>query len=102
MGGRGRQISDFEASVVYRVTSRTVRATQRNPLKKKKKKKKKRKGKERKGKERKGKERKERMLLTCTNLFLIIKLLFNSTTVFYFPDPLATVLVSSFTTDIPP
>jgi hypothetical protein len=34
LGGRGRQISEFEASLVYRVTSRTVRATQRNPVSK--------------------------------------------------------------------
>jgi hypothetical protein len=30
--GRGRQISEFEASLVYRVSSRTARATQRNPV----------------------------------------------------------------------
>ena len=40
MGGRGRQISEFEASLVYRVSSRTARATQRNPVSKPKKKKK--------------------------------------------------------------
>ena len=43
--GRGRRISEFEASLVYRVSSRTAKATQRNPfsknLKKKKKEKKK-------------------------------------------------------------
>jgi hypothetical protein len=38
LGGRGRQISEFEASLVYRVSSRTARATQRNPVSKKKKK----------------------------------------------------------------
>jgi hypothetical protein len=50
LGGRGRRISEFEARLVYRVSSRTARATQRNPVskpphqkKKKKKKKKKRK-----------------------------------------------------------
>jgi hypothetical protein len=43
LGGRGRQISEFEASLVYRVSSRTTRATQRNPVSKKKKKKKKKK-----------------------------------------------------------
>jgi hypothetical protein len=32
---RGRQISEFEASLVYRVSSRTARATQRNPVPKK-------------------------------------------------------------------
>jgi hypothetical protein len=32
MGGRGRRISEFEASLVYRVSSRTARATQRNPV----------------------------------------------------------------------
>jgi hypothetical protein len=51
---------EFEASLVYKVSSRTARATQRNPVSKNQKRKKKRKGKERKGKERKGKERKEK------------------------------------------
>jgi hypothetical protein len=32
LGGRGRQISEVEASLVYRVSSRTARATQRNPV----------------------------------------------------------------------
>jgi hypothetical protein len=32
LGGRGRQISEFEASLVYRVSSRIARATQRNPV----------------------------------------------------------------------
>jgi hypothetical protein len=36
-GGRGRWISEFEASLVYRVSSRITRATQRNPVSKKKK-----------------------------------------------------------------
>jgi hypothetical protein len=40
MGGRGRRISELKASLVYRVHFRTVRAIQRNPIKKKKKKKK--------------------------------------------------------------
>jgi hypothetical protein len=35
LGGRGRQISEFEASLLYRVSSRTARATQRNPASKK-------------------------------------------------------------------
>jgi hypothetical protein len=34
LGGRGRQISEFKASLVYRVSSRTARATQRNPVSK--------------------------------------------------------------------
>jgi hypothetical protein len=33
-GGRGGQISEFEASLVYRVSSRTAKATQRNCLEK--------------------------------------------------------------------
>jgi hypothetical protein len=37
LGGRSRQISKFEASLVYRVSSRTARATQRNPVSKNKK-----------------------------------------------------------------
>jgi hypothetical protein len=36
LGGRGRQISEFEAILVYRVSSRTARATQRNPVSKNK------------------------------------------------------------------
>jgi hypothetical protein len=51
-GGRGRQISEFEPSLVYKVSSRTVRAIQRNPVSKnqrgKKKEKKKRRKKEKK------------------------------------------------------
>jgi hypothetical protein len=39
LGGRGRWISEFEASLVYTVSSRTARATQRNPVSEKKKKK---------------------------------------------------------------
>jgi hypothetical protein len=31
LGSRGRQISEFEASLVYRVSSRTAMATERNP-----------------------------------------------------------------------
>jgi hypothetical protein len=34
--GRGRHISEFQASLVYKVSSRTARATQRNPVLKKK------------------------------------------------------------------
>jgi hypothetical protein len=34
LGGRGRQISEFKASLVYNVSSRTARATQRNPVSK--------------------------------------------------------------------
>jgi hypothetical protein len=37
LGGRGRWISEFEASLVYRVSSRTARAIQRNAASKKKK-----------------------------------------------------------------
>jgi hypothetical protein len=33
--GRGRWISEFKASLVYKVSSRTARATQRNPVSKK-------------------------------------------------------------------
>jgi hypothetical protein len=32
--GRGRRISEFKASLVYKVSSRTARATQRNPVSK--------------------------------------------------------------------
>jgi hypothetical protein len=39
LGGRGRRISEFEVSLVYKVSSRTARATQRNPVSKNKNKK---------------------------------------------------------------
>jgi hypothetical protein len=39
LGGRGRQISEFKTSLVYRVSSRTARVTQKNPVSKKEKKK---------------------------------------------------------------
>jgi hypothetical protein len=54
LGGRGRQISEFEASLVYKVSFRTARAKQRNPVSKKKER---RKGKGREGKGREGKGR---------------------------------------------
>jgi hypothetical protein len=38
LGGRGRRISEFETSLVYRVSSRTARAIQKNPVSEKKKK----------------------------------------------------------------
>jgi hypothetical protein len=51
LGGRGRCISEFKASLVYRVSFRTARAIQRNPVSKNQKKKKKKKRKEKKRKE---------------------------------------------------
>jgi hypothetical protein len=36
LGGRGKWISEFEASLVYKVSSRTAKATQRNPVSKNK------------------------------------------------------------------
>jgi hypothetical protein len=41
LGGRGRWISEFKVSLVYRVSSRTARAIQRNSVSKTPKKKKK-------------------------------------------------------------
>jgi hypothetical protein len=32
LGGRGRWITEFKASLVYKVSSRTARAAQRNPV----------------------------------------------------------------------
>jgi hypothetical protein len=60
LGDRGRWISEFKASLVYRVSSRTARATQRNPPPKKKRKKKKKERK--KGRKEERKEEKERRL----------------------------------------
>jgi hypothetical protein len=38
LGGRDRRISEFKASLVYKVSSRIARATQRNPVSKNKRK----------------------------------------------------------------
>jgi hypothetical protein len=40
LGGRGRRISEFEASLAYKVSSKTARAIQRNPVSKNQRKKK--------------------------------------------------------------
>jgi hypothetical protein len=32
LGGRGRQLFEFKVSLVYKVSSRTARGTQRNPI----------------------------------------------------------------------
>ena len=34
LGGGGKQISEFKVNLVYRVSSRTAKATQRNPVSK--------------------------------------------------------------------
>ena len=57
MGGRGRRISEFEASLVSKVSSRTARAIQRNPVSKKKERKE---GRKEGRKEERKKERKEK------------------------------------------
>jgi hypothetical protein len=56
LGGRDRWISEFNASLVYRMSSRTTRATQRNPVSKKTK----TKTKQEKEKKRKKRRKKER------------------------------------------
>jgi hypothetical protein len=60
LGGRDRWISEFEASLVYKVSSSTAKTIQRNPVSKKKKKKEKKKRKEKKRKEKKRKEKKRK------------------------------------------
>jgi hypothetical protein len=50
LGGRGRQISEFEATLVYKVSSRTAKVTQRNPNSKRNQKQKKPKNKKQKQK----------------------------------------------------
>jgi hypothetical protein len=55
MGGRGRRISEFKANLIYRVSFRTARATQINPVSKNKKKKQKKKKKKKKKKRKQNK-----------------------------------------------
>jgi hypothetical protein len=58
LGGRGRRISEFKASLVYRVSSRTARTIQKNPVLKKQNKKEKKKPKTPKKQKRKKKRNK--------------------------------------------
>jgi hypothetical protein len=60
----GRRISEFKASLLYKVSSRTARATQRNPVSKNQKKKKK--------KKRRRRRRRETLMLCPTSLLATI------------------------------
>ena len=60
MGGRGRRISEFKASLVYRVSSRTARATEKPYLGEKKRKKGKQQQQQQNKKKRREKKRKEK------------------------------------------
>jgi hypothetical protein len=60
LGGRGRQISEFEACLVYKVSSRTARAIQRNPVSKKQKRKKKKRKRQKKRKRKTGEKDRRR------------------------------------------
>jgi hypothetical protein len=57
LGGRDRLISEFEASLIYRVSSRTPKAIQRNPVSKNQKPKTKKKKEKKKEKKRKRKKK---------------------------------------------
>jgi hypothetical protein len=59
LGGRGRRISEFKANLVYKVSFRTARATQRNPVSKKQKRKRKKENKQT-NKQKKQKTKKEK------------------------------------------
>jgi hypothetical protein len=68
-GSRGRQISEFEASLVYKVSSRTARVIQRNPVSKNKTNKTKNKQTNKKKQKRKKKERKENKVWKIQHFF---------------------------------
>jgi tRNA(Met) C34 N-acetyltransferase TmcA len=91
------EAAEFKASLVHRVSSRIARATQRNPVLKKKRKERKgkerkrkerkgkeRKGKERKGKERKGKERKGKEREKTFVIFVSLDICLGDTASFFF------------------
>jgi hypothetical protein len=71
LGGRGRQISEFKASLVDRVNSRTARAIQRNPVSKKKRKEKKRREEKRREEKRREEKRREKRKPTTTKKKII-------------------------------
>jgi hypothetical protein len=72
---RGRWISEFEASLVYKVNSRTARAQQRKSVSKKKKKKKER------------EKKKKRMLCLWYESRVLADLLISVFSLLYFPIP---------------
>jgi hypothetical protein len=70
LGDRGRQISEFKASLVYRVSSRTARTTQRNRVSKNKQTKKKTKTKTNKTKKQKKESKIKKKMLVQGALFI--------------------------------
>jgi hypothetical protein len=66
LGGRGRRTSEFKASLVYKVSSRTARAIQRNPVLEKNKKQK------TKNKKQKKKERERELLSLLYRFFMAL------------------------------
>jgi hypothetical protein len=71
LGGRGSQISEFKASLVYRVNSRTARAAQRNPVSKKQQKQKRQKNKTKQknqNKQKKEKKKQKQVFLQTSEL----------------------------------
>jgi hypothetical protein len=75
-GGRGRWVSEFEASLVYKVSSRTARAIQRNPVLKNQKRKK---------KERKKEKEKEIRAGNTSSKSFIIQYYFSYPEFLFFP-----------------
>jgi hypothetical protein len=72
LGGRGRRISEFEASLVYKVSSRTARAIQRNPVSEKQNKKQKNKNKNKKNTKQPPQKERERDYTTDKDLNIFI------------------------------
>jgi cation transport ATPase len=78
LGGRDGQISEFEASLVYRVSSRTAKATQRNLVSKTKKKKKKKKKERKKEKGKKERKEKEKHIMCVIGGSIVLIFLFDN------------------------
>jgi hypothetical protein len=72
LGGRGRWVSEPEASLVYRVSSRTARAIQRNPVSKNQKEKE-RKEEKKQNKQTKKKKNKQTKIHTHTHIYIIFR-----------------------------
>jgi hypothetical protein len=68
LGGRGWRVSEFEASQVYKVSSRTARAIQRNPVSTKQKPKKQNNKKKKEKRKRKSRRRKANLWMLHSSL----------------------------------
>jgi hypothetical protein len=86
LGDRGRQISELEASLVYKVSSMTTRTIKRNPVSKNQKTKKQKNKKEKKKKKKKKKKRNS-YFISIFHISFIISYIYTMCLYYIHPAP---------------